>query len=249
MSENISANVLFHFTKSLENIVDILKSGFYPHYCPEYLFGRLQAKAASAGMPPAQAAPMVCFCDLPLSLIRRHLDGYGHFGIGLAKRWGIKNGVSPVFYTHEQSQTFKPLSNRNWVAWREKDTTAMNELRLLSAYMKPIRGTAWRDGKTQQNVHFYDEREWRYVPHLPVGEHLFLSRDEYTDKTKVETLHASFKQKYNLPICPDDIQYLIVPDDGFILKLVKHLGTLYGPDDAIIVTTAIMTTDCITDDA
>src|ERR1035437_3707797 len=98
MSENISSNVLFHFTKSLENIVDILTSGFYPHYCPEYLFGPLHIAAASSGMPPAHAAPMVCFCDLPLSLIRKHLDEYGQFGIGLNKKWRINNGVTPVFY-------------------------------------------------------------------------------------------------------------------------------------------------------
>lgn len=248
MSENISSSVLFHFTKSLDSIVDILTSGFYPHYCPEYSFGPLHAKAAATGTPPAHAAPMVCFCDLPLSLIRSHLNDYGQFGIGLDKRWGIKNGVTPVFYMHEQSQMFKPLSNRIWAARKQNDSTATNDLMLLTAYTKPFHGNAWREGKTRANVHFYDEREWRYVPHLPVGEQLFLSRENYTNKAKVEALHASFKQKYKLSIHPDDIQYLIVPNDGYILQLVKHLRTLYGSDDVTLVTTAIMTIDCITDD-
>jgi hypothetical protein len=248
MSENISSNVLFHFTKSLDNIVDILTSGFYPHYCPEYSFGPLHAKAASIGRSPAHAAPMVCFCDLPLSLIKKHLGEYGQFGIGLKKEWGINHGVSPVFYMHEQSQMFKPLSKRMWAARRQNDSVATNDLMLLFAYTKPFRGNAWRDGKTQPDVHFYDEREWRYVPKFAVGERLFLSREDWTNNAKVQTLHESFKQKYKLTIHPDDIQYLIVPDDGHILELVKHLRTLYDSDDATLVTTAIMTNDCITDD-
>lgn len=40
---------------------------------------------------------MVCFCDV-----------YGHYGIGLTKEWGIRNGVSPVLYPYDQS----PLTMR-----------------------------------------------------------------------------------------------------------------------------------------
>jgi Putative abortive phage resistance protein AbiGi, antitoxin len=248
MSENISSNVLFHFTKSLDCIVKILEDGFYPHYCPEYSFGSPDTKAAENEMPPTHAAPMVCFCDLPLSLIRKHLGEYGKFGIGLKKQWGINNGVSPVFYMHEQSQMLKPLSKQIQAARIQKDSTATNNLIWLLAYTKPFRGYAWRQNKTQPNIHFYDEREWRYVPKLADGEELFLCRDDWTNETKVRTLHASFKQKYKLTIHPDDIQYLIVPDDGYILELVKHLRELYGSDDATLVTTAIMTTDCIHED-
>jgi hypothetical protein len=42
---------------------------------------------------------MVCFCDLPLSLIKKHLKEYGSFGIGPApsrrKRKGIIFGATP----------------------------------------------------------------------------------------------------------------------------------------------------------
>jgi hypothetical protein len=147
MSENISSNVLFHFTESLDNIVDILTSGFYPHYCPEYTFGPLHANAACSGTPPPQAAPMVCFCDLPLSLIRSHLDRYGPFGIGLRKRWGIKNGVTPVFYLHEQSQLYRPLSERIWETRQQGNPKAKHEMILLIAYLKKFIGDAWRDDK------------------------------------------------------------------------------------------------------
>jgi hypothetical protein len=124
MSENISSNVLFHFTKSLDNIVDILTSGFYPHYCPEYLLGPTYTADALTDNPPSHAASMVCFCDLPLSLIKSHLNEYGQFGIGLKKQWGINHGVSPVFYIHDQSQMFIPLSQRIWAAKDQNDSKA-----------------------------------------------------------------------------------------------------------------------------
>jgi hypothetical protein len=248
VSENISSSVLFHFTKSLDDIVDILTSGFYPHYCPEYLFNSLDAEAASSGAPPLHAAPMICFCDLPLSLIRKHLAEYGNFGIGLSKKWGIENGVTPVLYVHEQSQMFKAFSNRLLASIYESDKAAHNDWGLLAAYFKHFRGSAWREGKTQSDIHFYDEREWRSVPRLAAAEEFFVTRNDYTDKKKIATLHASLKQKYKLIVSPNDIQYLIVPDDRHILQLVEHLRKLYNLNDATLVTTAIMTTDCIHED-
>lgn len=197
MSENISSSVLFHFTKSLDNIVDILTSGFYPHYCPEYLFGRLHAKAASSNTPPAHAAPMISFCDLPLSLIRKHLAEYGSFGIGLDKKWGIEKGVTPVLYMHEQSQMLKALVNRMSAAENVKDEAANSDWRLLAAHSKPFRGNAWRSGKAQSDVHFYDEREWRYVPRLASNEKFFITREDYTSQEKILALHALFKKNTN----------------------------------------------------
>jgi hypothetical protein len=59
------------------------------------------------------AIPMVCFCDLPLSLIKKHVEEYGGYGIGLNKTWGVKNGVAPVIYTHSRAKT-RP-SVRAWL--------------------------------------------------------------------------------------------------------------------------------------
>jgi Putative abortive phage resistance protein AbiGi, antitoxin len=248
MSENISSSVLFHFTSSEKKLLNILKFGFHPHYCPEYIFGLVDLAAAQNNRSPNQAAPMVCFCDLPLSLISRHLKKYGKYGIGLTKRWGIEKGVAPVFYTHDQSQTFEPLSNRNWAARSERNLTAVNELLMLTAYMKPVRGNAWRRGQVKRDVHFYDEREWRYVPRLQIGEKLFISRREYEDDSKRSALHAALKSKHTLRVTPQDIIYLMVPDDSRVIKLFKHLVTLYGAKDAILPQTAIISVDCIVGD-
>ena len=102
-------------------------------------------EAASKRRPPMRAAPMVCFCDLPLSLIRRHLKEYGHFGIGLDKKWGLKNGVAPVIYTHAKAQTRLPILHLTDKAAESNDKTAANDLEILTAYTKPFVGPAWRN--------------------------------------------------------------------------------------------------------
>ena len=51
------------------------------------------------------AIPMVCFCDVRLTHAGRHLDTYGRYGVGLTKRWGLANGVTPVLYSHPRSMS------------------------------------------------------------------------------------------------------------------------------------------------
>jgi len=234
----------------MDHLKGILKNGFFPRYCPEYTLDSVDRKAASKRRPPTRAAPMVCFCDLPLSLIRKHLKEYGNFGIGLDKKWGLENRVAPVIYTHAKAQTRQPVLRLTAKAAQSNDETAANDLKVLVAYTKPFVGPAWRNSRVEQRVRFYDEREWRYVP-----EPLFLDWKDYVDESKRTELHKRFEKQYALLIPPDVIQYLIVPydkDENNILELHNYLMKLYsrryGRKDAILVTTAIMTNDRIQED-
>jgi len=197
---------------------------------------------------------MVCFCDLPLSLILKHLDEYGKFGIGLTKEWGLRNGVAPVTYTHSRARTRQYTLRLIAKVAKHQDSTAVNDLELLTAYTKPFRGTEWRrrrKKKVKHNVQFYDEREWRYVPDVRKGERLFLRRKEYSNDAITAKLHARLRTEHALPIHPNDIMYLIVPYDRAekrVLDLHKYLKSLYSPRDVALVTTTIMTDDCIRED-
>ena len=54
----LSANTLFHFTNSLENIENILEQEFFPNYSLEVI--------QTLDIEKEIAIPMVCFCDIPL---------------------------------------------------------------------------------------------------------------------------------------------------------------------------------------
>jgi hypothetical protein len=92
----ISTNNLFHFTPNITSLKSILKKGFYVRYSLEN-YGDIFDKENEV------LIPMVCFCDIPLSLVSDHTKTYGKFGIGLSKEWGINNKISPVIYTNENS--------------------------------------------------------------------------------------------------------------------------------------------------
>ncbi len=58
-----------------------------------------------------KAIPMVCFCDLPLSQIRKHTKTYGEYALGLSKEWAIKKQINPVLYTYPNSDLSEKLKN------------------------------------------------------------------------------------------------------------------------------------------
>jgi len=251
MAENVSSSVLFHFTTSLARLKSILQDGFFPHYCPEYTLDSVDREAASQGRPPMRAAPIVCFCDLPLSLIRRHLIEYGPYGIGLDKKWGVKNGVAPVIYTHAKAKTRLSILHLTDRAAEGNDRTAANDAEILAAYTKPFAGPAWRKGRVKRRVRFYEEREWRYVPIIPGIGPLFFYREDYQNKAKVNKIHKQFREQNSLQVPQRDIQYLILPfteDERETVELHDYLRKLYGREDAIKVTTAVMTVDRIKKD-
>ena len=253
MSQNVSSQVLFHFTKSLNAIKSILKEGFFPHFCPEYTLEQVDKELADAGLPPKYSIPMVSFCDLPLSLVSNHLNNYGNFGIGLKKSWGLHNGLAPVIYTHSKAKTRPPMSRLFHSSLAENKDKSSKDMEFLAAYSKPYEGPAWRDGKVQKNVRFYDEREWRFVPPVPHSSGLFISDPKGTGLTEV--VQDVYKDFYSLKVTPDDIQYLIVEYDmgeTNVIKLhdfiMQSFGQRFTRKDAILVSTAIMTHDCIRDD-
>ena len=78
------SDTLFHFTKNINTLKNILQNGFWPRYCLED-FNWYNAELGYI------AYPMVCFCDIPLSRINEHVKFYGDYGIGLTKNWGLTN--------------------------------------------------------------------------------------------------------------------------------------------------------------
>lgn len=102
METPISANSLFHFTSDQKVLLNILKEGFYVRYSLEDYSKLLKDHSQIV-------FPMTSFCDIPLSLVKRHTLTYGSYAIGLSKDWGIKKKVSPVIYAYPNSKTSEIL--------------------------------------------------------------------------------------------------------------------------------------------
>lgn len=232
----LSPNTLFHFTKSLDDLIGILTNGFYPRYHLEETF----------------AFPMVCFCDIPLSQIEKHIETYGGYGIGMSKQWGVKNKLNPVLYSIQGSILNHNIheimlyvfSNQIFTNPRENEvTSATKAAMLIGAYSKPYEGI--QDGK---KVRFYDEREWRYIP-VPD----FLVKNEFEDDKNKAIENKKLESK-GLHFVPDDIKYIIVKEENEILEMAREIKEIkrdiynYKEDEVTILTTKIITSKQIEED-
>jgi hypothetical protein len=141
----ISSDTLFHFTNSIQNIVNILSLEFHPNFSLED-FSSLD--------PPnkfKRAIPMVSFCDIPLSQTKEHMEVYGYYAIGLSKSWGQQNGVTPVLYAYQGSPLAKNIhSSFMWISPNTFDKISDSELKekcfalwdnlfRVISYVKPLR--------------------------------------------------------------------------------------------------------------
>ena len=104
METNISAHTLFHFTYNKNSLLSILKNGLYVRYSLENFESLINDKAEIV-------FPMTCFCDIPLSHVRRHTNTYGKYAIGVSKSWGMKNQINPIIYTYPNSATTTILND------------------------------------------------------------------------------------------------------------------------------------------
>lgn len=215
---SVSSNTLFHFTSNFENLLNILDNYFKPHYSLE------DFNVVFPGEPQDYlelAIPMVSFCDIPLSQASGHLSTYGSYGIGMTKEWGKKQGITPVLYTHGESLLADCI--RDIIKKTEKLVDDRKFLSDLMRFIKPYSGSLWRENGIKNDIIFYNEREWRY---MPVGHELFLQKDDFLNKDKREKYNGELAVKYAISFVPDDIRYIVVKNEDEIVPLVDHLLVL-----------------------
>ncbi len=153
MRRNVSSPNLYHYTKKFSNLDNIIRGKcFELHYVLETFFfiaPNLQYRI-----------PMVCFTDLPQGTRARHRKRYGDYGIVLKKEWAKNQGVCPVIYCRTDGNL------TNIIKAICKNSSPKLQIKILS-YCKPYYAHFY-DSKTSkwsgENIRFYDEREWRYVP-------------------------------------------------------------------------------------
>ena len=249
---NISSNTLFHFTKKRDNILSILENGFYPRLCLEenYLY---------AANYEYWAIPMVCFCDIPLGNIQRHMKTYGKYALGLSKDWAKRKGITPVLYSNDESLALDSLREQLYRCGINSSENAynndgiLNALMYFSCYVKQYDGQVTINKKTR-TVRFYDEREWRYVPSsIKKDENscYILSKGEFENETLKQDINNLLK-KLSLHFSINDINYVIVESEKDVLEMKRSIERIksgkYSKIEIEILTTKILSADRITED-
>lgn len=252
----LSANTLFHFTRNKENLISILNSCFYPRLCIEKAFW------FDENIDFDWSIPMVCFCDIPLSQIKEHTLKYGEYAIGLTKEWAHKKGLTPVMYTHKDSQLAQSIRSLiyeidNIAMEFEKNNIEYSREKILKNYLdiasniKPYEGIIEIKGKAK-NVRFYDEREWRYTIPLSNKDISEFIRSIFTLKNKelINNINKSNEQD-GLTFEPKYINYVIVPKESEILEIMREVRNIKGHfpyNDIELLTTRIISMERINED-
>ena len=252
---NISSNCLFHFTPKKEYLLNILENSFIPRYC----FENVKLTNSSMRGEFEAGIPMVCFCDISLSQINNHIKTYGNYGIGMTKEWGMNNKLNPIIYTNPDSNfTSSIFKMANDVYQNLEESCNKNSKSICDEFMntlnflKPYAGDFKRNGKIIPNVRFYNEREWRFVPKIPIESEYnnTITEDEFKNSAllqKENNKMADFSLKFE----PRDIKYIFVKNESEIPKMVEKLRDIkqrFSTEEVDVLISKILTTKQIKED-
>lgn len=240
----ISTNSIIHYTDSIDTLKRIINEGFKVKYCIEDL-------KLKSGIEKQSAYPMVCFCDIPFSDIKNHLDSYGYYGIGLSKKWASAKGLNPVIYISKDSNIGSILYRhigRNVldpeIKEEDLDTSIVLDFFKIQSYIKNYEGPLAKGSRLLDDYRFYDEREWRYVPSVEEmkGKSNVIPFDSYSQKKDEYNEQINFiRLDFNF----DDISYIIVKKEEDISELTRHLRNVYS-DKCTATNLEILLTKIIT---
>lgn len=234
MSE-VSSDLVFHFTNSLDTIMSILENGFRPGVAIEDIAFMLPAHEdeINNGRKMTEVAiPMVCFTDIPLELSSAHRKRYGKYGIGLSKKWAIEKGLNPVSYVVLNSGFWAAFNHLQFIITEDarihsdkginddRDHTLINAVMNFAGYMKVY-------GEEERRQIFYDEREWRYLPPFrdtPRSQYCNrLMPDDVYDEEKKRSLVDKMAERYMLMFDEPDLEKIIIPRCESLKTVIKKL--------------------------
>lgn len=242
------SHTLFHFTKNIDFVKNILSDGFWPRYCLEDLSWYIHKIDYIA-------YPIVCFCDIPLSRIHEHVNFYGEYGIGLTKEWALKNGLNPVSYlanSTKYGQSINRLFENHSGQEINKDAYYLDsgvDLNVILSHIKPLEGKMLVSG-SPVDKEFYQESEWRYVPRKQ-NIRQWIDKSTYDDQDKLNELNDKTKTECSLGIVPADIKYIFVKNDSDIPEIINFIQTsmdMYSGSDQKILMSRVISLESITND-
>ncbi|MFG1495387.1 abortive infection system antitoxin AbiGi family protein [Saccharospirillum sp. HFRX-1] len=214
----IKSHTLFHFTSSLDTLLSILRTGFWPRYCTEDFRWYNQELGYVS-------YPIVSFCDIPLTQINEHTDFYGKFGLGISREMAISAGINPVIYLTENSALRYSLLQlaqpKKFVFPPNIDLYSDYFLEVLSL-IKPISGKMSRANGEEIEKDFCLESEWRYSPNLPKNRKC-ISMNKHNIEN--EDLNGYTYDNCMLKFPISAVNYLIVERNEDAVELANNLSS------------------------
>ena len=258
----VSANTLFHFT-SQDKLKKILSSfKFLASYSEEH-FENIVPKDLSNHH--ILLIPLISFCDLTIIQLARdskHTKYYDKYGIGLKKKWGNENSISPVTYVHEKS----PPANKIFTLYKLTDKpdksgpqTLLDDILLIKRnmtdsfkYLKPYDGHWLKNKKYRNAITYYNEREWRYCPAMDDFEVLFKddlqasSIKQYERKLKIR--NKSMSKFSFVKFTADDIKYIILDREREVEDFAKWMQKSIPPEVHSVLISKLISLEKIEND-
>lgn len=225
----LSANTLWHMTKK-DAFMSILKSKQFRYsYSLERAFPVKNMKGV--------AFPMISMSDLPFSEIATTKWTYGDYAIGLSREWGVKNGFSPVWYCNTGSRVWSQLCKFIYEAITHDDKGYFGMGMYLMSNVKFVQAPLISHKRKFKNYRFYDEREYRLVPHITEtdkeGIPPFILEEQYEEFKKA---NGSSMLDFGVSFEYSDIKYLIVNSESNIEEVKKVLSREGTFSNILIVT-------------
>lgn len=237
---SLSSSGIFHFTKSSENLLSILKGKFYGSRCKEIL--------NHGGEKVPLYVPMISFCDMQLNQYIKMKTIYGRYGIGLSRAWAIKNKLNPVLYIDKTSNLIdnfiKALNASQTTVAVAGTILASNKTPegilvtqnlndsvsylIYSLYhTKHYEDDLVRKEGTINNYRFYDEREWRYIPEFDCAVcQLKMTEAEYIAWRGPEDQPKPTLPEVELTFLAEDIEFILVKEDSEIGPMMAEIDKL-----------------------
>ncbi len=240
--KSISSNYLFHFTKNIKNLSNIMNNYFMPFYCLEKLSFLPEIDKITNDYFE-MAFPLVCFCDIPEQSQNKHRSKFGEYGIALHKQWGMKNLLTPILYTYEDAIPVKNLKYLIEFFRKEKDKFEEsthqeynNHISYLLMHYKSYEGYFYLKGKkkfSKKKRIFYDEREWRHIPSYCDNIDLCLSRKDFQNNRILKEKNKLIQLNNKLAFSVDDIKYIYLNENNEISPFLQSISGKYTKSELI----------------
>lgn len=135
-------------TSYVEHLKSLCLSGL--HFSKPQTQETIRGFNRSADLP---TLPIVCFTELRLSMVEKHINTYGSLGLGFRRSYLMERGANPVFYLQNANQG---IVNTNLQGLTEQVDNVPG-LPVFLSYIKKMSSEVGGD------LDLYDEMEWRIV--------------------------------------------------------------------------------------